>query len=372
MKTKIKITAIGAMICSVFVISCVWQGSEQNMASAKIKTVSIPKNIKNNHYGFLSGGNNDAKLIKAYGARWVRPHPGPFLWDSIQSVRDSGGYNFTSSDRIVKKYSKKKIGVLATLWPFADWDQLTRDDSDACKVSDIDIFLPRSEAGKDSSGQEYLPQYRCNPNNWTAYLNWVKATVERYDGDGRSDMRGLKIPVKYWEVMNEPDLEGTAELDFYVGNYADYTELLNQTYAAIKEADPGAKVLISGAAGGDDQYLNFYRDVLLNETARSSFDIFNVHCISSGFLESLNVETYKDVIMEYGLGSKLLWVTEAETTYSDDPATNANQLRSSVTRARQLGASRIFFTRYNFSNSGDYNATNSFSKKQYKKIIKIK
>lgn len=369
---KITYSLVGIVLCAVFIFLSAYSINNSNIASAKTKTVSIPKNVKSSRYGFLSGGNNDTKLIKSYGARWVRPHPGPFLWDSIQSVRDSGGYNFSGSDRIVKRYTKKNIGVLATLWPFASWDQLTRDDPDACKVSDIDQFLPRSEPGKDSSSAEYLPQYRCNPNNWTEYLNWVKATVERYDGDGTSDMRGLKMPVKYWEVMNEPDLEGIEDLDFYVGNYVDYTELLTQTYAAIKEADPGAKVLISGAAGGDERYLSFYRDVLLDATARGSFDIFNVHCISSGFLESLNVEPYKDIITEYGLGSKLLWVTEAETTYSDAPAANASQLYSSVARARQLGASRIFFTRYNFSNSEDYNATNNFSKKQYKKIIKIK
>lgn len=343
---------------------------EPGESTAKVKTVSIPRNIKNNRYGFLSGGENDAKLIRSFRARWVRPHPGPFLWDSIQNVRDSGGYNFSSSDRIVKKYSRKKIGVLATLWPFAEWDQLTRENPDDCKVSDTDIFLPISETGKDGNAVEYISQHRCNPNNWSEYLNWVKATVERYDGDGVSDMKGLKIPVKYWEVMNEPDLEGTDELDFYIGNHADYTELLTKTYAAIKEADPGAKVLISGAAGGGDQYLGFYRDVLLDETARNSFDIFNVHCISSGFLESLNVEPYRDMIVEYGLQNKSLWVTEAETIVSSDPLTNANQTRSAVKRAFQLGASKVFFTRYSFSASQDYGFSDKFAKKYYRKIIK--
>jgi len=70
------------------------------------------------------------------------------------------------------------------------------------------------------------------------------------------------------------------------------------------------------------------------------------------------------------LGNKLLWVTEAETTTSDDPAVNASQLRNAVKTARQLGASRIFFTRYNFTDSNDYSSTNNFGKKWFKKIIR--
>lgn len=36
------------------------------------------------------------------------------------------------------------------------------------------------------------------------YVRFIKETVERYDGDGINDMSGLKNPVKYWQVENEP------------------------------------------------------------------------------------------------------------------------------------------------------------------------
>lgn len=46
------------------------------------------------------------------------------------------------------------------------------------------------------------------------YRRFVRATVERYDGDGVDDMPGLENPVMYWQVDNEPKahLSGFAEL----------------------------------------------------------------------------------------------------------------------------------------------------------------
>ena len=149
------------------------------------------------------------------------------MWDAMQG-ENGGNFSFGETDLTVDMLSKNKLGILATLWPFADWDQLAGADPAGCKVADTDTFLPN----KDKGGY-FLPQYRCNPNNWSAYLDWVKAVVERYDGDGIDDMPGLKIPVKYWEVMNEPDLDGSETLDFYIGNASDYAELLTKTYQAI-------------------------------------------------------------------------------------------------------------------------------------------
>jgi len=39
------------------------------------------------------------------------------------------------------------------------------------------------------------------------YEKWLTAVVERYDGDGKDDMKGLQFPVLHYEIGNEPDLE---------------------------------------------------------------------------------------------------------------------------------------------------------------------
>ena len=336
-------------------------------AEAKTKTKSLPNIITKSKYGFLSAGSDDTKYIKNYGARWVRPHPGPFLWDSSQSSAGAA-YDFSGMDEIVKKYSKKKIGILATIWPFAEWDQETRSDYASCAVSESDQFLQgtRDKEGKSETGS-YLPRHRCNPEDWYSYVAWVMAVVERYDGDGVSDMKGLKYPVKYWEVMNEPDLDGNETLDFYVGGPHDYANLLLETYTAVKAADPGASVIIAGAAGGNDTFLDFYRSVFsYHPEVLTSFDIANVHCISNDSYSSFNVEPYKNMLAEFGLDSKPIWVTEAEVIISDDAATNYTQTYNSTRQALTSGASRIFFTRYGFPK------TDKQTKKRYKRITRLK
>ncbi|MDI6777961.1 MAG: hypothetical protein QMD77_02115 [Patescibacteria group bacterium] len=133
--------------------------------NAMAKTKSLPKKITKSRYGFLSAGSGDTKDIKNFGASWVRPHPGPFLWDSSQSSAGAA-YDFSGMDEIVKKYSRKKIGILATLWPFAEWDQEMNPDYASCAVSENDQFLESQwdKEGKSETGS-YLPRHCCGPTD---------------------------------------------------------------------------------------------------------------------------------------------------------------------------------------------------------------
>jgi hypothetical protein len=264
--------------------------------------------------------------------------------------------SYGKTDRLVKEYQEDGIGLLVTLWPFADWDQKRKSNASDYMVSENDEFLPR-DSGDMSEDMDYLPRYRGNPFDWEVYRKWIKAIVERYDGDGKNDMPGLKIPIKYWEVMNEPDLavpegaEDEGRLDFYTEDPEDYGELLIKTSEAIKEADSEAKVLIAGAAGGNDRFLDFYRKVFADENAISAFDIANIHCISNDQYESFNVEPYQKMLQELGI-NKPVWVTEAEAMVSDDWDINATQTTRSSKKALELGAEKIFFTSHEFEGRG--------------------
>lgn len=316
------------------------------------KTSTLSKTILDNKFGFLSGDPGEYQFITAVGAGWVRPHPGPFLWDSTQNT-PNGQYDFTATDKMVTGYQKGNIGILATLWPFAEWDQKTKDGFDKCAVSSNDDFL--SKTGMAKRGGEYLPEHRCSPQDWNAYQKWVKAIVERYDGDGKNDMPNLKTPVKYWEVMNEPDLgmenprPGEEErLKFWKDTPEAYGQLLIKTSEAIKAADEDAQVLIAGAAGGSKFFLDFYRKVLAVSGAKDAFDIGNVHCISNDNYDSFNVEPYKKLLSEFNL-NKAIWVTEAEAMVSNNADSNATQTLNSTKKALAEGAAKIFYTRYEFT-----------------------
>lgn len=306
---------------------------------------TIPPEILANKFGFLSGGPESALQIPEYGAGWIRPHPGPFLWDAMQKDANSE-ISSEATDKTVLDAQLAEVGTLATLWPFAEWDQKNHPQFSQCAVSVNDEFLSKND---EKGRMEYLPEHRCNPTDWEKYQNWVKAVVERYDGDGISDMEGLKIPIKYWEVMNEPDLGDTPEgrLDFYKEDANAYGALLVKTSSAIRQADTDAKILIAGAAGGSADFLDFYREVFKNPETHPAFDLGNVHCISNDENNDFNVSAYKKMLEEFSL-SKPIWVTEAENMKGKTLEENGELARQSTEGAIATGAQRIFYTRYNF------------------------
>lgn len=310
--------------------------------------ISIPQVILDNKFGFLGAGPESASTVKEYGASWLRPHPGPFVWDAMQEGNQSD-ISFEDSDKLVKDAQKNQVGILATLFPFAEWDQQNRPDANKCAVSENDEFLPTND--KKGRG-DYLPAHRCAPNDWNAYVNWVQKVVERYDGDGQDDMKDLKIPIKYWEVMNEPDLPVMADgrLVFWLDSPEQYAKLLIETSKIIKQADPDAKVLIAGAAGGNPEFLNFYTQVFKNTDTQTAFDLGNVHCISNEQGSDFNVSSYKKILTDAGI-TKPIWVTEAENMKGNSLQENADLTKQSTTGAIAAGAERIFYTRYNLGDT---------------------
>lgn len=330
--------------------------------------LSIPDEILQNKFGFLVGDPEQADFVNEVKAGWARPHPGFFLWDLMQSDVSSE-IDFQLTDQMIKDLQEKNLGILITLWPFADWDQKNNPNASSCKVADNDEFLPHEnnqekpdQAPKDDKlkpeGQmPYISQYRCNPHDWDAYKKWVQAIIQRYNGDGIDDMPGLKYPVLHYEVLNEPDLSWKSQeqgmqkessLTFYKQEPTDYAKLLINSYKYIKEIDENAQVLIAGAAGGDDQFLDFYRQVFEIENAKKSFDISNIHCISNDEYENFNVAPYKKMLEEFGLNLPI-WVTEAEALiHSNNTDANASQTYSSTKQALQQGAKKIFYTKPKF------------------------
>lgn len=344
--------------------------------------VSIPQKVLDNKFGWLGGGADDSgDAIVEMAGGWARPHPGAFVWDMMQESKDAK-IDFSLSDQEIKNNGANDLGILATIWPFADWDQKSLINAADCKVANDDEFLPKND--KKGRGS-YLPEYRCNPSDWSAYQSFVQKVVERYDGDGIDDMPGLTMPVKYWEVMNEPDLQyqnnmppnGNSSLNFYKQGPTEYAELLINTSTPIRSADPEAKILIAGAAGGDSRMLGFYESVFANKATFEAFDIGNVHCISNDQkTHDFNVGAYKNLLEKVGITGKSIWVTEAEAMYSTVGEENFESTKTSVANAIAAGAERIFFTRYEFDdNRKDMSEKSSGgaypSAEKYRDIIKL-
>ena len=243
-----------------------------------------PEDVGVNRIGKL--GNE----LSGWEGGWIRPHAGRFIWGLIEP--DPGRYVWTiTTDRQVERWQNENLAVLVTIWPFADWDQ---DSCHSDKPEAVGMF-------PGMGSRLYSP---CNKE---AYSNWLTAVVERYDGDGINDMPGLKYPIRHWEVLNEPEMQGP-ELTFYQEDSNSYLELLKLSHQAIKAADPNSQVLLGGQAGMQSKFVDYWKPIIRG--ASGYFDIGNIHSISSRDLDFFASE-YREFLDDNAFERTRFWVTEA-------------------------------------------------------------
>jgi len=223
-----------------------------------------------------------------FAGGWIRPHAGRFIWGLVEPLESQYDWRFTDSG--VRDWQRDRVAVLVTIWPFASWDQ------DACHADQSRAINAFPEMG----------QRLYSPCDSQAYVAWLGGVVERYDGDGADDMPGLEYPIRHWEVLNEPEMQGP-ELTFFQEDSAAYLELLKLSYTTIKGADPSAVVLSGGQAGMQSEFVDYWQPVL--EGGGSHFDVGNVHSIGSD--EEFFAPDYRAFLDSLGYDAKPFWVTEA-------------------------------------------------------------
>lgn len=159
----------------------------------------------------------ELKLMHKAGIRWVRTD---FDWSGVEPRR--GVWRFDHLDQTVAWAEAAGVRILPIL--------------------DYDVSWARP-------AHQHLDQW----------LEYVRRVVTRYKGR-----------LRYWEVWNEPNLEG-----FWRDkpNPADYAKLLKATYQAIKQIDPELVVVFGGVSGIPWSYL----EGAYAAGGKASFDVMNVH-----------------------------------------------------------------------------------------------
>jgi len=253
--------------------------------------------------GYPFNGFTDALAL---GVGWHRP-PVYAFWYLVQPDPDSEELDFGFLDR---QYGDvpPDIAILANIAP----ENPARPEGRTVPGT----FLPVDEA---------------------AYRSFVRATVERYDGDGIDDMPGLVNPVLHWQVGNEPRPELTG-----------FAGLQRMTWEAVKEACPDCTVLIGGVAGFPLDYIAGFDRVfgpILEELGGNWVDVFDFHWYgtASGEYRLRDTATGRDVLdhlrstlERYGFPPDLpLWITEMGT-YSGDPVGERFPPQTERQQARDL------------------------------------
>ncbi len=239
-----------------------------------------------------------SKVADAKGVYWMRGFD--LLWNELEPKQ--GTYDWETMDMAVKQFQKDNIYPLVIVKPFANWDQET------CH--------PDSEYDADNPMGGILKVGA--PCDMDAYTNFLAKAVERYNGDGKDDMPGLETPIKYWEIMNEPSMQGGVaggmgeELKFFVGTSQEYFDILKASFNTIKKADPEAKVAHAGMAGMQQNFQDFW-DPVFDLGAGDYFDIANIHTINTDTRrEDLYVIKFKEYLEEHGVTNKPIWITEVQ------------------------------------------------------------
>lgn len=263
------------------------------------------KNLKSEHspFGFhpasLNGQEEDYSLAREIGVDWDRAML-YLLWVFGQPDLEKKQYDWINYDRYFKNLpdGMKPLKNICVVMPgmIGRWGQMMK-------------HRPKVTISQHLEGTTYCPK------DAKAYGQWVEAIVERYDGDGKNDMPGLKTPAKYWQPDNEPhDPPGRKE----------YAELVRITRQAIKKADPTAKVLIGGLIlPVDDFRLQTYKRTLPIVKALNGqyIDILDMHWYGQvgewKMLPEMLVIVRKDM-QACGFDNIPIWFTEMGT-YNGKP-----------------------------------------------------
>ncbi|HEY1012388.1 MAG TPA: hypothetical protein VGE07_06740 [Herpetosiphonaceae bacterium] len=257
---------------------------------------SIPWGDKSSPFGMIVSLGNRVRsdemetmiaLMREAGVQWNREEiswdhvqfapGGPFRWGGDAA----GFYNY---DRAIQLQADAGIQMLGLL-----------------------DYNPAWFKSKNPHPEEWI-------DDWGDY---VYQTVARYGRD-----RGQ---IKYWEIWNEPNLAASGyESGLY--DVADYVRVLKVAQAAIRSADPEAKIVLGGVANiWSEVPANAYDTVdyltrIADEGGWGTFDILGLHPyrptppedparrrdISQTFRQEMDEV---DLLLG-GLGRKPIWFTE--------------------------------------------------------------
>jgi hypothetical protein len=153
-----------------------------------------------------------------------------------------------------------------------------------------------------------LPGAPAQPRAAAPYARYLTALVERYGPGGSfwTDDPGLgPDPIHQWQIWNEPNIS-----DFWTTEpfARSYVTLLRAAHAAVKAADPTARVVLAGLA--NRSWLDL-RSIYEVRGAASLFDLVAVHPYTGQAQGVITILSYVRRVMDHhGDRAKPMLVTE--------------------------------------------------------------
>ncbi|MEM3433898.1 MAG: hypothetical protein QXI12_10360 [Candidatus Methanomethyliaceae archaeon] len=177
------------------------------------------------------------------GVSWGRLN---LYWDKIEPRRTvPPTYEWDDTDKVLRTIAPAKLNLILTVRNNPSWAAET-----PCG--------PLNEIGLEGLAE------------------FLSTAVKRYSQP--------PYYIKYWELYNEPDVKPSKSFLQHGGCWGHdskaYAKMLRIAYEAIKNADPGAQVLIGGIAYEDfdtNVFAPHFLDDVLDSEGSRYFDILNFH-----------------------------------------------------------------------------------------------
>jgi Beta-galactosidase len=197
-------------------------------------------------------------------------------WDLVEP--QPGQYDFALTDRKVLAAARAGIDVLALIVRTPGW----------AAAQQGSVFSP--------------------PRDPAAYAAFANVLIARYGPNGelwRAHPEVKPRPVRAWQIWNEPNLAVYWTQQPFMRGYA---HLLSAAYAAIKQADPKATVVMAGLANFSWRDL---RRLFKKGGTKLRFDVAAVHPFSGRPSNSVKIVGLNRAVLDRnGARTKPIWLTE--------------------------------------------------------------
>lgn len=215
----------------------------------------------------IENARRDLAVAKATGARVLRI---AFGWDAMEMER--GVYD----------------------WSF--WDEYVRSAVDEHGIELIPYVCYTPKWAATDQGEDF---WRSPPRDPADFARFMEVIVHRY-----------RDRIHTWELWNEPDNQA-----YWLGTPQQFAALIRAGSAAVRAADPGARIVLGGIAGEVD----FLAKVIVEEKILPHVDVVNIHSYFETWhpspIEKLPgyIESVFALVRDAG-GRHPIWM--AETGYS--------------------------------------------------------
>jgi hypothetical protein len=228
----------------------------------------------------------------------------PVSWGAVQSSRGAA-FDWSSVDPEVAGAASAGLEVLPFVYGAPDWAVPSAVVPGSHGSATAPRNLPASGAAKG------------------AWANFVKAAVARYGPNGAFWSENQTVPqrpLRTWQIWNEENFK------YFVvrPNPVEYGKLVKNSFAAIKQVDPGAKVILGGlfARPKEANYRvrppqAYFASVFLekmykgNPGIKANFNGIALHPYSTQYQRiGPDIEEVREVLTRSHDAGKGLWITE--------------------------------------------------------------